>query len=56
MQINGVMCCAPPLSDELLDQYSNHIHQLPEGAIKDAWSPISDEEGDERHKRHFNRS
>ena len=27
-----------------------------EGAIKNAWSPISDEEGTERHMRHFNRS
>jgi hypothetical protein len=27
-----------------------------EGAINDAWSPISDEEGVERHMRHFNRS
>jgi hypothetical protein len=25
-----------------------------EGAINDAWSPISDEEGVERHMRHFN--
>jgi hypothetical protein len=35
-QVIGITCCAPPLSDELLDQYSNHIHQLPEGPIKDA--------------------
>lgn len=40
--IRYALCCAPPLSDELLADYQGRILALPEGPVKDACDALWD--------------